>query len=113
MPLFAIRLDSLITKYMGETAAKLRLIFDALVEIRGVYLFDEVDALADGHRIAQDLGISKSRASRLHAQGIAALSRGSSASSFAKAATWGSRASERSWNVGSRRGRSSREAYEV
>ena len=30
LPLFAIRLDSLITKFMGETAAKLRLVFDAL-----------------------------------------------------------------------------------
>ena len=45
LPLFAIRLDTIITKFMGETAAKLRLIFDALVETRGVYLFDEVDAL--------------------------------------------------------------------
>jgi MoxR-like ATPase len=32
LPLFVIRLDGLITKFMGETAAKLRLIFDALSE---------------------------------------------------------------------------------
>ena len=56
LPLFAIRLDSLITKYMGETAAKLRLIFDALVEIRGVYLFDEVDALAGDRTSPNDVG---------------------------------------------------------
>jgi hypothetical protein len=31
-------------KVHGETAAKLRLVFDALAETRGVYLFDEVDA---------------------------------------------------------------------
>jgi AAA+ superfamily predicted ATPase len=43
LPLFLIRLDGLITKFMGETAAKLRLVFDALSETRGVYLFDEVD----------------------------------------------------------------------
>lgn len=45
LPLFVIRLDGLITKFMGETAAKLRLVFDALSETRGLYLFDEVDAL--------------------------------------------------------------------
>jgi SpoVK/Ycf46/Vps4 family AAA+-type ATPase len=48
LPLFVIRLDGLITKFMGETAAKLRRVFDALAETRGVYLFDEVDALG-GH----------------------------------------------------------------
>lgn len=56
LPLFAIRLDSIITKYMGETAAKLRLIFDALTESRGVYLFDEVDALAGDRAAPNDVG---------------------------------------------------------
>lgn len=56
LPLFAIRLDSIITKFMGETAAKLRLIFDALVETRGVYLFDEVDALAGDRATPNDVG---------------------------------------------------------
>ena len=56
LPLFSIRLDSLITKMMGETAAKLRLIFDALAETRGVYLFDEVDALAGERAQGNDVG---------------------------------------------------------
>jgi len=56
LPLFAIRLDSIITKYMGETAAKLRLIFDALKESRGIYLFDEVDALAGDRATPNDVG---------------------------------------------------------
>lgn len=56
LPLFAIRLDSIITKYMGETAAKLRLIFDALIASRGVYLFDEVDALAGDRAAPNDVG---------------------------------------------------------
>ena len=43
LPLFVVRLDSLMTKFMGETAAKLRLIFDATQQTRGVYLFDEFD----------------------------------------------------------------------
>lgn len=56
LPLFMIRLDGLITKFMGETAAKLRLIFDALSETRGVYLFDEVDALAGDRAAGNDVG---------------------------------------------------------
>ncbi|GAA2802318.1 AAA family ATPase [Kribbella solani] len=56
LPLFVIRLDGLITKFMGETAAKLRLVFEALSETRGVYLFDEVDALAGERAAANDVG---------------------------------------------------------
>lgn len=56
MPLFTIRLDALVTKLMGETAAKLRLIFDALAETMGVYLFDEVDALAGERMRGNDVG---------------------------------------------------------
>jgi SpoVK/Ycf46/Vps4 family AAA+-type ATPase len=51
LPLFVIRLDSLITRYMGETAAKLRMIFDETSKRRAVYLFDEFDAVG-GHRTA-------------------------------------------------------------
>lgn len=56
LPLFVIRLDGLITKFMGETAAKLRLVFDALAETRGVYLFDEVDALGGERSRDNDVG---------------------------------------------------------
>lgn len=45
LPLFTARFDSLITKFMGESASKLRLVFDALKSTRGVYLFDEFDSL--------------------------------------------------------------------
>jgi SpoVK/Ycf46/Vps4 family AAA+-type ATPase len=51
LPLFVVRLDSLITRYMGDTAAKLRLVFDETLQKRGVYLFDEFDAVG-GHRNA-------------------------------------------------------------
>src|SRR5262249_49292712 len=37
LPLFVVRLDSLITKFMGETAAKLRMVFDSIAQVRGVY----------------------------------------------------------------------------
>lgn len=56
LPLFLIRLDGLITKFMGETAAKLRLVFDALSEARGAYLFDEVDALGGDRSRGNDVG---------------------------------------------------------
>jgi len=56
LPLFTIRLDGLITKFMGETAAKLRLVFDALDETKGVYLFDEVDALGGERARENDVG---------------------------------------------------------
>ncbi|MDI6628908.1 MAG: ATP-binding protein [Rhodococcus sp. (in: high G+C Gram-positive bacteria)] len=56
LPLFQVRLDGLITKFMGETAAKLRLIFNALSETRGVYLFDEIDALAGERASSNDVG---------------------------------------------------------
>ena len=56
LPLFSIRLDTVLTKFMGETAAKLRLVFDALAETRGVYLFDEVDALGGDRAAQNDVG---------------------------------------------------------
>lgn len=51
LPLLVIRLDTLITRFMGETASKLRLVFDETAKRRGVYLFDEFDAVG-GHRTA-------------------------------------------------------------
>ena len=56
MPLFSIQLDGLITKYLGETAAKLRLIFDAIGETRAVYLFDEFDALGSERTVRNEVG---------------------------------------------------------
>lgn len=56
IPLFAVRLEVLITKYMGETAAKLRQIFDALTSVRGVYFFDEFDAIGSQRGLANDVG---------------------------------------------------------
>jgi SpoVK/Ycf46/Vps4 family AAA+-type ATPase len=55
-PLFQVRLDALITKFMGETAAKLRQVFDALVDVRGVYFFDEFDALGSQRSAPNDVG---------------------------------------------------------
>jgi SpoVK/Ycf46/Vps4 family AAA+-type ATPase len=56
IPLFQVRLDSLITKYLGETAAKLRQIFDAVRDVRGIYFFDEFDAIGSQRGLANDVG---------------------------------------------------------
>ena len=56
LPLFEVRLDGLITKYMGETAAKLRQVFDATSRSRGVYFFDEFDAIGSQRGMANDVG---------------------------------------------------------
>ncbi len=56
LPLFEVRLESLITKYMGETAAKLRTVFDGMKRQRGVYLFDEFDSLGPERSAGNDVG---------------------------------------------------------
>lgn len=56
LPLMFVQLHSLITKYMGETAAKLHVVFDAMAETRGVYLFDEFDAIGAARTVTNDVG---------------------------------------------------------
>ena len=56
LPLFTIMLEGLITKFMGETAAKLRLVFEAIRQTQGVYLFDEFDALGAHRSQSNDVG---------------------------------------------------------
>jgi len=56
VPLFLVRLDSLITKFMGETAAKLRQVFESIDNMRGVYFFDEFDAIGSHRGLANDVG---------------------------------------------------------
>lgn len=55
LPLLTIRLDGLLSKYLGETGSKLRVLFDAVGSQRAVYLFDEFDALG-GDRAGNDVG---------------------------------------------------------
>jgi SpoVK/Ycf46/Vps4 family AAA+-type ATPase len=56
LPLYGVRFDSVITRYMGETASKLRLIFDRVATSRGVYLFDEFDAIGGKRTADNDIG---------------------------------------------------------
>ncbi len=56
IPLFTVVFDTLITRFMGETASKLRLIFDAMSNITGIYLFDEFDAIGARRSEPNDVG---------------------------------------------------------
>ncbi|MCP4445789.1 MAG: ATP-binding protein [Myxococcales bacterium] len=56
LPLFVIRMDTLITKFMGETSAKLRLVFEAMTATRGVYLFDEFDSIGTHREMPNEVG---------------------------------------------------------
>ncbi|TWT41495.1 ATP-dependent zinc metalloprotease FtsH [Thalassoglobus neptunius] len=56
LPLFTVQLHSLITKFMGETAAKLFAIFESMRHTRGVYLFDEFDAIGSMREGGNDVG---------------------------------------------------------
>ncbi len=56
LPLCVVRLESLVTKFMGETTAKLRLVFDAVERTRAVYLFDEFDSLGYQRSVGHDVG---------------------------------------------------------
>lgn len=56
LPLFSVQLHGLITKFMGETSAKLHLLFEAMHCTRGVYFFDEFDAIGGNRGASNDVG---------------------------------------------------------
>lgn len=56
LPLFTVRLEALFSRYFGETAGKLRLLFDQIAQTRGVYLLDEFDAIGARRGDSNDVG---------------------------------------------------------
>ena len=56
LPLLLVQFHTLITKFMGETAAKLHLIFQSMAKTKGVYLFDEFDAIGVHRAASNDVG---------------------------------------------------------
>jgi SpoVK/Ycf46/Vps4 family AAA+-type ATPase len=56
IPLYTIQVDKLVTKFMGETSAKLRQIFDLIQDEPGIYLFDEFDAIGGDRSLDNDVG---------------------------------------------------------
>ena len=55
LPLFTVRLDAIITRYLGESSDKLRAVFEAIENTRAVYLFDEFDSLGLERGASQDV----------------------------------------------------------
>lgn len=56
LPLYTVQMDKLVSKFMGETSAKLRQIFDAIASDEGVYFFDEFDAIGSDRNIDNEVG---------------------------------------------------------
>ncbi len=56
LPLNTIQVDKLVTKFMGETSAKLRQIFELIQQETGVYFFDEFDAIGGERMLENDVG---------------------------------------------------------
>ena len=56
LPLVLVRLDSLISSFLGETAANLRKVFDYISQYPVVALFDEFDALTKDRGDSADHG---------------------------------------------------------
>jgi len=56
LSLHSIQFDRLVTKFMGETSAKLRQVFDLIQQEHGVYLFDEFDAIGGERGLENEVG---------------------------------------------------------
>jgi SpoVK/Ycf46/Vps4 family AAA+-type ATPase len=56
LPLYTILMDKMVTKFMGETSAKLRQVFDLIQQKKGIYLFDEFDAIGGERSRDNDVG---------------------------------------------------------
>ena len=56
LPLYTILMDKVITRFMGETSAKMRQVFELIQQFKGVYLFDEFDAIGAERGRENDVG---------------------------------------------------------
>lgn len=56
LPLFVVRLEKVVTKFMGETSLKLSKVFDWIGQMQGVYLFDEFDAIGQRRGLDNEVG---------------------------------------------------------
>lgn len=56
LPLFIVQTEGIVSKYLGETGAKLRQIFDLMKSQTGVYMFDEFDAIGSDRSLDNEIG---------------------------------------------------------
>lgn len=56
LPLLRVRIETLFSRYLGQTATVLTSIFEEMQRVRGVFLFDEFDALGRARFSSSDVG---------------------------------------------------------
>lgn len=56
LPFYTIQMDKMVNKYMGETSAKLRQVFESIKNQKGVFLFDEFDAIGAERGLDNEVG---------------------------------------------------------
>lgn len=56
LPLHTVLMDRLLTKFMGESSIRIRQIFSLMEQERGVYLFDEFDAIGGNRSQENEVG---------------------------------------------------------
>lgn len=56
LPLLRVRIEALFSRYLGQTSALLASVFEEMNRVRGVYLFDEFDALGRQRFAGNDVG---------------------------------------------------------
>jgi SpoVK/Ycf46/Vps4 family AAA+-type ATPase len=59
LPMLRVRVETLFSRYLGETAAMMTAVFDEMTRVRGVYLFDEFDAIGRQRAESNDVGEAK------------------------------------------------------
>lgn len=59
LPLYTVLSHALVTSFFGKTTTKLRLVFNAIAENRGVYLFDEFAAIGFERAAGNDVEIRR------------------------------------------------------
>jgi SpoVK/Ycf46/Vps4 family AAA+-type ATPase len=59
LPVVRIRVETIFSRYLGETAGLLADVFQEMERVRGVYLFDEFDAIARRRSEQHDVGEAK------------------------------------------------------
>jgi len=59
LPLIRIRVETVVSRYLGETEGIFTTIFEEMERVRGVYLFDEFDAIASDR--SEQQGVDEAR----------------------------------------------------
>lgn len=55
-PFFIVPFDAIVGKYLGESSTRLRKVFDYIMTVQGVVLFDEIDAVGKSRGRGDDTG---------------------------------------------------------